>query len=66
MIRGPASTLTDFVVRASLEVAREVIGEAERLQLSERDNRHDLELLEHPAVPNEKLLAAARAFPDPK
>jgi uncharacterized protein (DUF1778 family) len=52
--------------RASLEVARVVIDEAERLQVSEQDSHNVLELVERAAVPNEKLLAAARAFPDPK
>ena len=55
--------LTDFVIRSGVQAAREVIEQAERLQLSERDSLRVLELLENPPPPNEKLLAAARALP---
>lgn len=57
--------LTDFVIRTGVQAAREVIEQAERLQLSERDSQRVLELLENPPPPNEKLLAAARALPGP-
>jgi len=60
------TNLTDFVMRASLAAAREVIDEAERLQLSERDSLVVLDLLEHPPNPNAKLIAAAHALPDSK
>jgi uncharacterized protein (DUF1778 family) len=55
--------ITTFVVQNILQIARETIVEAERLQLSERDSRRVLDLLEHPPKPNERLLAAARALP---
>ena len=57
--------LTDFVIRTGVQAAREVIAQAEQVQLSERDSLRVLELLENPPPPNEKLLAAARALPGP-
>ncbi len=54
--------LTDFVLRHALRAAQEVIEGAEHTQLSERDSLRVLELLENPADPNEKLVAAARAL----
>jgi uncharacterized protein (DUF1778 family) len=59
------TSLTDFVIRTSVEAAREIIDQAERLQLSERDSLRALELLENPSAPNVRLLAAARALPGP-
>lgn len=67
LMRGAAlrnTTLTDFVLRTSVDAARHVIEEAERLQLSERDSALVLELLDNPPKPNAKLLAAARALPE--
>lgn len=55
--------ITTFVVQNILQVARDTIAEAERLELSERDSHRIFELLEHPPKPNERLLAAARALP---
>ena len=55
--------LTDFIIRHGVKAAREVIKQAERMSLSERDSLRVLELLENPPPPNEKLLAAARALP---
>jgi uncharacterized protein (DUF1778 family) len=43
------------VIRAALAVAREIVDEAERVQLSERDSLRALELLENPPSPNKKL-----------
>jgi uncharacterized protein (DUF1778 family) len=54
--------LTDFVLRHALQAAKNVIEEADRLQLSERDSLRVLELLENPPAPNAKLRAAARAL----
>jgi len=42
------------------KAAREVIEEAERLELSERDSLRVLELLENPPKPNAKLLRTAK------
>lgn len=54
--------LTDFVRQHSLKAAREIIEEAERLELSERDSLRVLELLENPPKPNAKLLTAAKSL----
>ena len=55
--------LTDFILRNVLRAADAVIEQAERMVLSERDSLRVLELLEHPPVPNARLMAAARALP---
>ncbi len=54
--------LTDFVRQHSLNAAREVIQEAEHLELSGRDSLRVLALLERPPKPNAKLLAAAKSL----
>lgn len=59
------TTLTDFVICTAVAAAREVIEQAERVELSERDSRRVLELLENPPVPNERWRAAARAMSGP-
>ena len=58
--------LTDFVRQHSLNAARVVIQEAERVALSGRDSLRVLALLEHPPKPGAKLLAAAKALPKRK
>ncbi len=55
--------LTDFVVQNALRAAKDVIDEAERVQLSGRDSLRVLDLLENPPAPNAKLLTAAQALP---
>jgi uncharacterized protein (DUF1778 family) len=55
--------LTEFMLRASVQAAREVIGRAERLALSERDSASVLELLGNPPQPNARLMTSARALP---
>jgi uncharacterized protein (DUF1778 family) len=55
--------LTDFVRQHSLNAAREVIQEAEHLELSERDSLRVLALLERPPKPKAKLVAAAKSLP---
>jgi len=57
------SDLTEFVLRTAVQAAREVVEQAERMQLSERDSRHVLDLLENPPAPNARLMAAAFALP---
>jgi len=54
--------LTDFVRQHSLNAAREVIQEAEHLELSGRDSLRVLAFLERPPKPNAKLLAAAKSL----
>jgi Uncharacterized protein conserved in bacteria len=58
------TNLTDFVLRTAVEAAREIIDQAERVALSERDSLHVLDLLENPPPPNAKLMAAAMALPE--
>lgn len=58
--------LTDFIRQHSLDAARAIIRDEERVRLSERDSLRILELLENPPAPNEKLLAAAMALPKPQ
>ena len=57
------TSLTDFVIRTAVEQAREVINQAERVELSERDSLRVLDLLENPPDPNKKLMKAAQALP---
>ena len=58
--------LTDFVRQHSLKAAREVIEEAERVELSERDSLRVLEVLANPPKPNRKLVAVAKSLPKRK
>ncbi len=58
------TSLTDFVIRTSVEAAREVIEQSERIALSERDTLHVLDLLENPPPPNTKLMEAAKGLPE--
>jgi len=55
--------LTDFVVQHALRAAKNVIQDAEQIQLSERDSIRVLDLLENPPVPNARLLVAAQRLP---
>jgi uncharacterized protein (DUF1778 family) len=52
--------LTGFILRTVLPAAEKIIGKAERVELSERDSKRVLELLENPP-PSAKLLRAAKA-----
>jgi uncharacterized protein (DUF1778 family) len=56
------TNLTEFVIQTAVKAANEVIVEAERVQLSERDSLRVLDLLENPPAPNQKLRAAAKAL----
>ena len=55
--------LTEFVIRNAVAVAHKVIDENKRLELTEKDSLRALDLLDNPPAPNDKLLAAAIAFP---
>ena len=66
LIRAAAlqhTNLTDFVISNAVSVARKIINENERLELTERDSLHVLDLLDNPPAPNEKLMAAAFSLP---
>jgi uncharacterized protein (DUF1778 family) len=53
--------LTGFILRTVLPAAEKIIGKAERVELSERDSKRVLDLLENPPAPSAKLLRAAEA-----
>lgn len=55
--------LSKFVVDHALSAAKQVIEEAERIQLSERDTYRVLDLLENPPPPTPRLLQAVRDLP---
>ncbi len=57
------TNLTEFVIRNVMSVARRIIDENERLELTERDSLHVLDLLDNPPAPNDKLMTAAFALP---
>lgn len=66
LIRAAAlqhTNLTEFVIRTVVSAARKVIDQNERIELTEKDSLHVLNLLEEPPAPNENLLAAAFALP---
>jgi len=54
--------LTDFVIRHALRAAKDLIEEADHVQLSARDSLRVLDLLENPPEPNARLLGAAGAL----
>lgn len=57
------TTLTDFVLKYSVQAARSVVAQVERVQLSQRDSQHVLNLLENPPAPNSKLMQSAHDLP---
>ena len=66
LIRAAAlqhTNLTEFVIRNVISVAQKIVDENERLELTERDSLHVLDLLDNPPAPNDKLMAAAFALP---
>lgn len=54
------TSLKDLMLRNSLRAASEVIDQAERIALSERDTQKILDLLDHPRDPNPNLVAILR------
>lgn len=54
--------LTTFILRTALREARAIIEDHERVELTARDSRLVMELLENPPAPNAKLRKAARAL----
>ena len=57
------TNLTAFILTNAMQAARTTIQREEQIALSERDSLRLLDLLENPPLPNDKLLAAARALP---
>ena len=52
--------VTSFIMRTVLPAARDVVDQAERIVLSERDTVRVSELLDNPPKPTPALVAAAR------
>lgn len=57
------TNLTEFMIRHSVDSAREVIEKSERIALSETDTLLIMDLLDNPPEPNEKLMQAAQNLP---
>jgi len=53
--------MTAFIRELAIEQAREIIDQAERIELSERSYQKVRDLLDNPPAPNVALLKAARA-----
>ena len=64
LIRAAAlehTTLTDFILRNSLNAATVVIENAERIMLSERDTEKVLQLLDNPREQNPRMVAILKS-----
>lgn len=59
---GGYRNLTDFVVIAVQEKAKEIIAESERILASKKDNEVFFDALANPKPPNEALSKAAKEF----
>lgn len=57
------STLKDFMLRNALRAADDVLEQAERIVLSERDTQIILDLLDNPREPNARMIAALKSMP---
>jgi uncharacterized protein (DUF1778 family) len=57
------TSLTEFVIHNVVSVARKIINENERQELTERDSLYIMDLLDNPPQPNDKLMSAAFALP---
>ena len=53
---------TEFVLKASLDAAEEVIAQEERIIMSERDFAHFVELIENPKPPTQQLQEAMAEY----
>lgn len=52
--------MSSFLLRSALPEALSIVEAAKTVQLSERDSLRILDLLEHPPVPSQRLVSAAR------
>ena len=59
---GGFRNLTDFILSAAQEKAKEVIAEDERILASERDAQLFFDTIMRPQAPNEALVAAAHQY----
>ena len=57
------TNLTSFILNTAIQAAQTAIDLAEQVNLSEKDSLRVMALIESPPLPNEKLIAAARALP---
>lgn len=57
------TNLAEFIIPTAVSAEREVIDKNERIELTQRDSLHIMDLLEEPPAPNEKLMAAVFALP---
>jgi uncharacterized protein (DUF1778 family) len=56
------TTLTDFVVRNALSIARQVIEEHNLIKLSLEDSQAFARTLLNPSEPNARMMAAAKEY----
>jgi uncharacterized protein (DUF1778 family) len=56
--RATGKTRTEFILDSATRAAEEALLRADRLELSARDSRRVLELLEHPPAPTPALQKA--------
>lgn len=61
---GGYRSLTDFVIGATQEKAKEIIAEKEQVLASERDSEIFFKAITQSPKPNEKLTEAAKAYRD--
>ncbi len=59
---GGYRNLTEFVVMAAQEKAKEIISEKERIIASQKDSEIFFNALLNPKAPNEELTKASREF----
>ena len=55
--------MTEFILSTALREAQLIINKHEHVNLSARDSRRVLKILENPPAPNAKLRKAAKAMP---
>ena len=55
---------TDFIFQIAMRETKTVIGESERMRLSEKDSLLVLDLLENPPAPGARLRRAIAAMPE--
>jgi len=61
---GGYRSLTDFVILAAQQRAKEIIEEREQVLASKRDSKIFFEAITNPGKPNEELLSAANEYKD--
>ncbi|MCK5521156.1 MAG: DUF1778 domain-containing protein [Candidatus Marinimicrobia bacterium] len=59
---GGYRSLTDFVLMAAKQKAKEIISESEKILASQQDNKIFFDALINPDKPNDALLTAAQDY----